>query len=61
MDPNTAWYELCKALRKLYEHPDDKEQRERAVDVMNVLSDWLKHGGFPPILEEVKSGREQLR
>ena len=39
MNPDIAWYELCKALRKLYEHPDDKEQRDRAIACLTVLAD----------------------
>jgi hypothetical protein len=52
MDPNTAWQVICEALRELREHPDDKEQRERAVDVLRVLADWLEQGGFPPCIAE---------
>jgi phosphoenolpyruvate-protein kinase (PTS system EI component) len=52
MNPNTAWQVLCEALRELYNNPDDKVQRERAVDVLNVLAQWLQQGGFPPVMED---------
>ena len=50
MDPNTAWQVICEALRALYDNPQNTEERERAVDVLIVLADWLKRGGFPPII-----------
>lgn len=52
MDPNTAWQVLCEALQELRNNPDDTEQRERAVDVLMVLADWLRRGGFPPTIND---------
>ena len=52
MDPNTTWQELCKALAALYQHPEDNEQRERSIDCLDVLQQWLKQGGFPPLMDE---------
>lgn len=52
MDPDATWVMLCEALRALEKNPDDKELRAHAITLLEVLTRWLRRGGFPPTIEK---------
>jgi hypothetical protein len=48
IDPNTLWWTLRETLRVLHANPDDTQQRGRGVELLELLAQWLRHGGNPP-------------
>ncbi len=46
--PNTLWWTLRETLRVPHAHPDDTQQRGRGVALLELLAQWLRHGGNPP-------------
>jgi hypothetical protein len=48
IDPNTAWWTLRETVRELNADTSSQEQRERAVALLQLLAQWLHHGGDPP-------------
>ncbi len=51
MDPNAVWQTLQEALRALAEYPNDADLRANAIELLEILTDWLRRGGFPPIVQ----------
>ena len=52
MDPDAVWKMLIETLQDLKKWPESKECRAHAIDCLAVLATWLRHGGFPPQLDE---------
>ena len=48
VDPDATWQMLCEALQALHANRDDPDRRERAIELLDILSRWLRMGGFPP-------------
>ena len=48
MDPTATWQMLCEALKALDRAPDDVELRAHAISLLEILTRWLRRGGFPP-------------
>jgi hypothetical protein len=48
MDPTATWQMLCEALKALEREPDDLELRAHAISLLEILTRWLRRGGFPP-------------
>jgi hypothetical protein len=46
--PDATWRMLCDALHALHTNRDDHDVRERAIELLEILSRWLRLGGFPP-------------
>ena len=50
MDPTATWHMLCEYLRALNQNPDDEEIRVNVIMLLEVLTRWLRRGGFPPTI-----------
>ncbi len=48
VDPDATWRMLCEALHALHANRGDHKTRERAIELLEILSRWLRLGGFPP-------------
>ena len=48
MDPDATWQALQEALRALAEYPNDAKLRATAIELLEMLTHWLRKGGFPP-------------
>lgn len=51
VDPDAVWKMLRESLQELNANLDDKNARARTVDLLDIMSRWLRIGGFPPIPE----------
>lgn len=49
MDPHATWQMLYDALRALHKHPEE-ELRANIITLFEVLTRWLRRGGFPPAI-----------
>jgi len=52
MDPTATWLMLCEALKALEKQPDNEELRTHAITLLEVLTRWLRRGGFPPAVHQ---------
>jgi hypothetical protein len=52
MDPNATWQMLCEYLLALIQHPNDEEIRATAILHLEALTQWLRRGGFPPMINQ---------
>jgi hypothetical protein len=48
MDPNAVWTMVCETLHDLEDHPENRDTRAHAIDLLEVLARWLRMGGCPP-------------
>jgi hypothetical protein len=48
VDPDATWRMVCEALHALHTNRDDFDIRGRAIELLEILSRWLRMGGFPP-------------
>ena len=48
VDPEATWQMLCGTLQTLHTNRDDHDTREKAIELLEILSRWLRMGGFPP-------------
>jgi len=48
MDPTATWKMLGETLKDLQKHPENRDTRAHAVDLLDVLARWLRMGGCPP-------------
>jgi len=48
VDPNTLWGTLRGTLAALSVNLDDQRQRQRTIELLDLLADWLRMGGIPP-------------
>ena len=49
MDPNATWQMLCEHMRALHQNPSDELIRATVITLLEVLTRWLRQGGFPPM------------
>ena len=54
MDPTATLQMLHETLQELQHHPDHRDTRAHAIDLLEVLARWLRMGGFPPTLDAEK-------
>jgi hypothetical protein len=47
IDPNTLWWTIRETLREL-NATDDQQKRVRIVELLELLTEWLRYGGYPP-------------
>ena len=50
--PTATWRMVYEALQALEKHPDNEKLRTYAITMLEVLTRWLRRGGFPPKLDE---------
>ena len=50
MDPNATLMDLLSAFYDLHLDQEDAGARRNAVEALNSLSDWLRKGGFSPVV-----------
>jgi len=48
MDPTETWRLIREAFDRLRANPDDHEARHEAAELLDLLSQWIAQGGFPP-------------
>lgn len=56
MDPTETLRELLSTLIELEGNPTDMDARDYAVELCQVLGDWLTKGGLPPVMDGIEWG-----
>ena len=51
MDPDATWQTLQEVLHVLAEYPNDAALRATAIELLEMLTCWLRRGGFPPTIQ----------
>jgi hypothetical protein len=50
---------LCEYLQALHQNPQDEELRANALELLQALTQWIRRGGFPPMINQDRRGPQE--